>query len=81
MHRPNFENASDAQLVQHFNAGFGGTGLQSKEGDFSSIVLNTYMTKEQFESLAKKHGLQLETEPVEVDCGDNKRLVVLLKKV
>ncbi len=72
---------TDTQLSEHFNRKFESVGLQLQEGDFSNVVLNTFMTREQLEVLAQKYGLQLAADPIEVDCGDNKRLVVLLKKI
>ncbi|MCB9093259.1 MAG: hypothetical protein H6620_11935 [Halobacteriovoraceae bacterium] len=80
VHHPDFGEVTDTQLSQHFNRSFEGVGLQLKEGDFSNVVLNTFMTREQLEVLAQKYSLQLAADPIEVDCGDNKRLVVLLKK-
>ena len=80
VHHPDSGKVTDTQLSKYFNRRFESVGLQLKEGDFSNVVLNTFITREQLEVLAQKYGLQLAADPIEVDCGDNKRLVVLLKK-
>jgi len=80
VYKPNM-GATNEQLVQHFNSEYQGIGPQFDSDDLSNVMLNTYMTREQFESLAAKYGFKLATDPIEVDCHDNKRLVVMLEKI
>jgi len=81
VHHPEFPGMKkDEELVSYFEKRFQGSGLKFREEDFSNVILNTYTTRDEFEKLVHRYGLSFTSDPVEVDCIDNRRLVVLLEK-
>lgn len=79
VHKPSL-GATNQQMLKYFSASYGFAGFRCTVDDFDNVLLNTYMTGNQFEILAKKFDFSFAVAPVKVQCSDNDRLVVILEK-
>lgn len=67
-------------MLKYFTAKYRFDGFQCTEHDFDKVMLNTYMTADQFKMLANKFDFSFAVDPVEVKCHDNDRVVVIQEK-